>query len=500
MKACSSAKFNGKIYVVGDSTVCDYTVPPQTGLDSGYMPRYGYATQLYKYLNCRPRQIVNLAASGRSSLDFLALPNYATVKNNISAGDYLIIGFGHNDEKHADPARYTNPNKSCTDASAADGVSFQYNLYENYIKPARSVGATPILCTPIVRYDRNGGYSGAFVHITEHGDYADAIRTLGKAVSVTVIDLTEITKAIYLADNNAARYFHAHNSCEGNVPCGMDGTHLNRYGAKTVAYHLARALLKTDCPLKAHVLANAPAPTMQSDFPSAINIGYVRPEYKPFAPSMRSSNYSIAAQGWYGTAMGDLVGSSLSSFKVSEAGGVFTVSAADNQGKICDGADGFAAAFMQIGSGKNFIATAKALVEQVTENAGNGSAFGLMLRDDIYIDTVKDGLNSTYLAAGVIDNKTAIFSRESRSLFKQSNSVRVEVGSVFDLSIERNGQKLYLTVAGGAQKFAREYSDLQIGLKAVDAEFMYLCLFAAGGLTVRFSDVAVRITGDAGAE
>lgn len=506
----TSVKLTGKVYVVGDSTVCDYTVKPQSGLDNQYLPRYGYGTQLYNYLNCEPEQIVNLAASGKSSLDYKTLAHYTTIKNSIGAGDYLIIGFGHNDEKDDDATRYTNPNKSYTDSSTEGGVSFQYNLYENYIKMATDAGATPILCTPIVRFDSAGGYSGSAVHITSKGDYAQAIRTLGEATSTTVIDLTAITKEIYLADNEAARYYHAHNSYEGEkedgIPSGIDGTHINMYGAKMVSYELTKALLKTDCPLKNNVITNAVAPSKEVDFPLAVRADYIRPEYKPFTPSMQSTRYSITAENWYGTAMGNLGGNSLSPFRVSETGGVFTVSTDDKKGKIFDnsdgtsGGDGFAAAFTQISSAKNFTATAKAKVTGITANAGNQSAFGLMVRDDIYIDTRNDALNSTYLAAGIIDNKTAIFSRESKLLHKESNTVSVAVNAEYDLKIERQGQKIYITVVSGSQTFTKDYSDLQIGLKSVDTEYMYLCLFATRGMTVQFSNISVQITGDAGTE
>ena len=507
MKRDTSVKLKGKVYVVGDSTVCDYAVKPQNGINHQYLPLYGYGTQLHRYLNCDPNQIINLAASGRSSLDYKNLEHYTTIKNSIGAGDYLIIGFGHNDEKDDDHARYTNPKKSYTDDSTEGGLSFQFNLYQSYVKMAKDAGATPILCTPIVRHDGTGKYTGKVVHVTANGDYAQAIRTLGAATSTTVIDLTEITKNVYSSDNEAAKYYHAHNSYEGakedGVPSGIDSTHINMYGAKMVAYEFTRALLDTDCPLKNHVVTNAPAPTKEADFPLAVKADYIRPQYKAFTPLMKSSRYSITAQNWYGTAMGSLGENSIAPFSVSEAGGVFTVTAADKSGKIVGdestpGGDGFAAAFMQISAFKNFIATAKATV--INSTVGNQSAFGLMVRDDIYIDTRNDALNSTYLAAGIIDNKTAIFSRENKLLHKENNPVTVTGGAEYGLKIQRVGQKIYLTVTGGAQTFTKEYSDLQIGLKSVDTENMYICLFATRGMTVQFSNVSVEITGDAGAE
>ena len=139
-----------KIYVVGDSTLSSFN-------DSYYYPRYGYGTRIQDYILPEKAEVVNLAMSGRSSKSFLTEVNYQTLKDNIKKGDYLIIGFGHNDEK-AEEARYTNPN-----GSKEESGSFKNCLYENYIKLAKSRKATPILCTPIVRRTPNAekAYEGA---------------------------------------------------------------------------------------------------------------------------------------------------------------------------------------------------------------------------------------------------------------------------------------------------------------------------------------------------
>ena len=63
-----------------------------------------------------------------------------------ASGDkFLIIGFGHNDEK-TEPARYTNPNGDYK----TEG-SFANSLYVNYIQPALERGVIPVVCTPIAR-------------------------------------------------------------------------------------------------------------------------------------------------------------------------------------------------------------------------------------------------------------------------------------------------------------------------------------------------------------
>ena len=121
-----------KIFVVGDSTLSSFS-------DAYYMPRYGYGTRLQDYLDSKKVEVINLAMSGRSSKSFTTEANYQTLKNNIKKGDFLIIGFGHNDEK-AEEARYTNPNGSKEEAG-----SFKNSLYENYVKLALDKKATPIL-------------------------------------------------------------------------------------------------------------------------------------------------------------------------------------------------------------------------------------------------------------------------------------------------------------------------------------------------------------------
>ena len=79
------------LWVVGDSTLSSFD-------DKYYYPRYGYGTKLGCYLNSKV-QVNNLALSGRSSLSFTKEENYKELLAGMKAGDFLIIGFGHNDEK-----------------------------------------------------------------------------------------------------------------------------------------------------------------------------------------------------------------------------------------------------------------------------------------------------------------------------------------------------------------------------------------------------------------
>lgn len=493
----TSVALTGKIYLVGDSTVCSFN-------DNYYLPRYGYGTQLYNYINCDEGQIVNLALSGRSSLSFLSESNYTTLKNSIGEGDYLIIGFGHNDEKSDDSARFTDPQKSYTDDSTP--ASFQYVLYNNYIKLAKDKGATAILCTPIVRYSEKNAYTGSVVHNTSDGDYSQAIRTLGDATDTTVIDLTEITKAYYTADNEAAALYHAYSTytldTDGTtkIPDGIDTTHINLYGAKKVAYELTRALLNTDCALKNNVITNSAAPT-EEDFQAAINVNYSKPDYTQFDSSMASSAWNITASSWYGTAMGDI--SKTTNFTVSEANGTFTVGASGSYGKIASNQDGFAAAFMQIDVTHNFTATAKVKVTTLGA-VSSQSAFGMMLRDDIYIDTVSSTISSNYVTAGALlagaatdGNASASlnFSRVDGSLKKTSNAITITTQVEYEVKIVRIGQVVTVSFNDGTNSYETTHTDLSF--VGVDYNYMYLCLFATRGIIAEFYNVSYTYTGEA---
>ncbi len=485
-----------KIYLVGDSTVCAFN-------DVMYLPRYGYGTQLAQYLDVKETQVSNLAISGRSSKNFLNENNYTTLKNTIGEGDYLIIGFGHNDEKSEDATRFT----SAKGDKNTEG-SFQKSLYDNYVKLANDKGATPILCTPIVRYDASGEYKGAKVHVTDDGDYAQAIRDLGAATDTTVIDLCELTKKLYKADNTAAQYYHAHGSYAGDpvvgsvtgaeTPTGRDDTHINEYGAKMVAYQFANALKSTDCGLKAQVKAGISAPTKDVDYIAAVtHANFVKKPYSSFDPATaEKAKWQISAAGWYGTVMGAHGGNTSvdASYRVEEANGKFTVGTNKKKGKFSSGADGFAAAFMPVAKNKNFkiSATVKLTTVTATDDGPEQAAFGIMLRDDIYYNVPEQdtNLNSNYVAAGAFgDGTSAIFSRKDTKLNKSSRAATISTTATYTLSIEKINQAVTVTFSDGTHNYTVSDEFLDFNFFAVDNDFMYICLFATREITAEFTNV-----------
>ena len=484
------------IYLVGDSTVCSFN-------DKYFYPRYGYGTQLQGYLTDKAT-VVNLALSGRSSKSFIQEANYQTLVNSLSEGDYLIIGFGHNDEKSDDDTRFTDASKPYTDET-----SFGYYLLKYYVELAKEKGATPILCTPIVRAASDNDYTGAEGHVTQSGDYRAAIIALGEAYGVPVVDLTAITAVEYetLGFAEALKY-HAviagkYDSDGTTVVPNMDTvdkTHLNVYGAKYVAYTLASELKKIDG-IRDYVADGITAPT-EAD--RVQNPDYVVPDYE--APDLDNykpqDKFSTVTDGWYGTAFGNTGGdprSDSNGFIAKETSeGVFSVGCTKSKGKFENASDGFAFVFRQVKANEDFKLTATA---KVTADAGVKQAgFGLMLRDDCIIgQSATSTINTNYLTAGLWASGTtssgALFYRENTTFNKGVSAGGIySAGDTATLTIERIGQTVTVTVVYGGNTYTESFYDFD--LFARDTEYMYVGMFANRGTVVEFTDVVFTITGE----
>lgn len=480
------------LWIVGDSTSCDFG----TNDNAYYYPRFGYGTQVDKYLD-GTYQVRNLAASGTSSLSFRTDKQeaYAELLAGMKAGDALIVAFGHNDEK-TEAARYTDPSGDYQTPG-----SFAESLFTYYIKPAREAGAEVVLCTPIVRRrPTDESWSDNQLHLTAKsgdfpgGDYPKAIRELGKAVDVPVVDLTEATKALYErlgADKTQA--LHARQAKEG-----VDNTHLNLYGAQVVAQLLARELKDMDLELSRHVDPDAFTPDEK-----AVTVGpeYVEPSAEDYAPPAEDSklfaDYVAGQAHFKGTAFGQLGGEPSAENHILEtaADGSMHIAVRGNKGKIASSEDGLVMYYYQIPVGKQFKLSATVTVNALGEKNMNQIAFGLMARDDMYVDVARSpGFNSNYVVAGTFANgSTNCFYRKGGTL---SDPVpltveKVAAGESYDLSIVSNTD-------GFACTFGREPGQSQgydFDLNAIDTQYFYVGMFAARNADVTFQNIYLEVDG-----
>lgn len=209
------------IYWAGDSTVKQNSIAtyPQTGIGQAF----------HRFVKNMQVQIVNCAENGRSTKSFMDEGRLATIYDNIRAGDFLFIQFGHNDEKPEDPTRYADP-----------VVDFPENL-EKFVNVARNKQAIPVFITPLTRLDRNGPH--AKYH---HNAWAESYRGAAKRLDVALVDLTRMSEALVDAMGEEARARYYMNIPAGKYaayPQGMtDGTHLQPEGALAFAGLIARGL------------------------------------------------------------------------------------------------------------------------------------------------------------------------------------------------------------------------------------------------------------------
>lgn len=209
-----------KLFIAGDSTVTDQK--------QGGAPYAGWGQMLpakFKHDVC----VDNHAVSGRSSKSFIDEGRLAIIADQIKAGDFLLIQFGHNDEKN-DPARGTEP-----------FTTFKEYLLQ-YIEVARTKGATPILITPVSRR-----YFGADGVLTDtHGDYIVAIKELATEQQVPLIDLAQQTKVLLESlgeEQSKSLFVWLYPGEYLHFPDGMeDNTHFQEQGAMQVAGLVAESI------------------------------------------------------------------------------------------------------------------------------------------------------------------------------------------------------------------------------------------------------------------
>ena len=111
------------IFVVGDSTVA------KKDLSKG-SPERGWGMALGCYFDDAFIRVDDHALNGRSSKSFINEGHWDKVLSLIKPGDYVIIQFGHNDEKPGEK-RHTDP-----------GSTFDYTLAKYAVRPV-SVAASP---------------------------------------------------------------------------------------------------------------------------------------------------------------------------------------------------------------------------------------------------------------------------------------------------------------------------------------------------------------------
>lgn len=494
------------IYMIGDSTCAPYDQATKD-LDY-YYQRDGFGTGIAPYFKEEATEVVNLGVGGASSKSFTTLPQYDTFKKDLKSGDYVIIVFGHNDEKKADSTKFATLQNNGKDNEG----TFSYYIYNNFIKYALEKGATPILGTPIVRYDAKNAYAEGSKHLhymTEDstfggGDYAQATRDLAEELGLTLIDNTRLTAAKWKATTEGAGSRDYYGMISSNTE---DGTHLNSYGARMVGYLMTKSLVESSSTLGNYVVDDLKEPTREEFL--KVNPNYVEPTYT--APTSWSTNWTTSGD-WHASAFGALRHDPKNKFKDyydirENADNTITLDDKGTgkdpnyaTGQFNSKKDGILMYFQQLSINDNFVLEATMHLDSV-QYVNNGGGFGLMVRDDMYVDTYKADLNTNFLAVGSLGtpfgagtaNEYAYkaFSRENIDGFTRDKGDKIDnylkAGDTVTLKIVKVDSTYSLFYNG--VKTAGNYD---LSLAGDDKEYIYVGLFVAG-VTATFSNISLTI-------
>lgn len=211
------------LYICGDSTVTDQPS------EYPYSPTSTYCGwgQAFAILTKNTLAVSNHAQSGSCTSAFME-SNLTAFENKIKPGDYMVIEFGHNDQKLAE-------------LDAFGG--YKANLIK-LSKLALDKGAVPIICSPINRiiFEENGKLKNLL------GDYRNASKVAAEELGITFIDMWQRTTD-YFETAGPVKSWQFFRCLDDN----RDYTHTNDIGGSMIAKFFAQEMVKQNGPLSKHI-------------------------------------------------------------------------------------------------------------------------------------------------------------------------------------------------------------------------------------------------------
>ncbi|SIS89727.1 rhamnogalacturonan acetylesterase [Belliella pelovolcani] len=205
-----SQQSNIRIFMVGDSTMADKSYTPGN-------PEKGWGQIFPLYLK-HGVDVFNHAVNGRSTKNFREEGRWGVVMSELKPGDYVIIQFGHNDQKIDDPNRYASPE------------DYKQNLIR-YVEEASAKGAIPVLATPLSRrsFDEQGNLKDT------HLSYTEKVKEVAVLKQVTLLDLNARSRTLIMdwgEEKSKELFMHLTPGQYDRFPEGIvDNTHFSPTGA-----------------------------------------------------------------------------------------------------------------------------------------------------------------------------------------------------------------------------------------------------------------------------
>lgn len=189
-----ATEYEKKICVIGDSTLANQMLP-YWSWSQMLQAKSGFT-------------VVNFAISGRSTKSFELEGRFKRVWDTVKAGDKLLIGFGHNDQK----VNYFGTN-----------IEEYKNNIETIIDCCLKRGVEPIIVTPIARR--------LFVNDVLKETLEPYLSHLKQYFSKFIIDTNKISKDLILSMSiEESKKIYVHNKQMKII----DNTHTSLYGARSI--------------------------------------------------------------------------------------------------------------------------------------------------------------------------------------------------------------------------------------------------------------------------
>ena len=200
-----------KTFLIGDSTVAQ-----------GNNGKIGWGRFLQAQMDTARMTVVNKARGGRSSRSYCYEGLWQEVLDQMRAGDFLIIQFGHNDSGHIDTPKYRGSipgmSDSCVTVQREDGeeIVHTYGWYlKKYITEAKAKGVDVIVLSHIPR----NKWSHGKVERNDQG-YGKWAKEAAVAAGAHFIDFNDIIARRYeaMGQEDVAKFFpadHTHTTAEG---------------------------------------------------------------------------------------------------------------------------------------------------------------------------------------------------------------------------------------------------------------------------------------------
>lgn len=251
-----------RLLTIGDSTMADYDLVK----NSEEKEKRGWGQMLPLFFNDNVK-VENAARNGRSTKSFYFELWDTQLRESLKPGDYVIIQFGHNDEK--------NNGKDTSEKDKKERGTAPWSQYvkylTKYVEESRAKGAIPVLATPVVRrmFNEDGktlAEKGKH-NLVEYADvkndsilnYVLAMKSVARNLSVPLIDMTALTEQLVTE--------YGPQKSKERIYCEEDNTHLRTLGAILFAELFAKDLARQNI-LKDHIVFSK-----ETIFPKELDFG-----------------------------------------------------------------------------------------------------------------------------------------------------------------------------------------------------------------------------------